>query len=229
MRIHRFYGDVQPSQGSFTVTENELIHQWKNVFRFRSGDRIVLFSGDGHEYLVEFLILEKKHASLTVVEKRSALMRTRNLTLYPALIKKDNLEWILQKCTELGVSKFIPILTERSEKKNFNRERAQKILVEATEQSGWGAIPELGKLESLEDIVSKKENLIAFDGSGAAFNAQDFKTKINSLGVLIGPEGGFSQNELELFKKNSIPTYSLGKQTLRAETAAVAIASLLLL
>lgn len=227
--MHRFFLQQGPSGGQFSVDDIPLIHQWKNVFRFTSGDRVVLFPGDGREYVARLDSLDKKRAVLTIEEERPALMQQVPLSIFSALIKKDNLEWVFQKGTEIGITRFAPILTARSEKKSFNFERGKKIITEAAEQSGWGAVPVLDEQRTLAEVVSSTVGLVAFDASGEILTEGVVQQIRGSSGILIGPEGGFSPEELALFNKNDISVYSLGKQTLRAETAAIAIAAKILL
>lgn len=225
MRLHRFYYKDIPQGERFSVFDKALLHQWRNVFRFHDGDTVILFSDDGRDCVATFSELSKSRAILAIRETRNALMQKRPVTLFPALTKKDRMEWVLQKCTELGVTRFVPVLTERSEKKGFNMTRAQKIIIEAAEQSGWGMIPELAHPQTLRDVVAKEKNLVACDGSGTPLihTVDDSGT-----GLLIGPEGGFSPAELELFRGNNIPIHTLGPSTLRAETAAIVAITLLL-
>lgn len=216
-----------------SLTNPELLHQMSKVFRFKAGDTVILFDDTGRENVCEITLLTKKVAEFMVKESREGLASpAQKVTMYLSLIKKDNLEWVLQKGTELGVARFVPIISERSEKKDINMERARKIVVEATEQSGWASVPEIAEPVSLVSLLENTdqtmETLVAFHTEGVAFK-KDLLANKKLLGVLIGPEGGFSEKEIALFQSKNIPVYSLGQQTLRAETAGVAIASLLLL
>lgn len=216
-----------------SLANPELLHQMSKVFRFKVGDTVILFDGTGGETVCEITLLTKKEAEFAVKERREGLPSpAQKVTLYLSLIKKDNFEWVLQKGTELGVARFVPIISERSEKKDLNMERARKIVIEATEQSGWASVPEIGEPVSPGEVLTQSdsvsENLLAFHVEGTSFEKSVVAGK-KSIGILIGPEGGFSDKEIALFKSKNIPIYSLGKQTLRAETAGVAIASLLLL
>ena len=124
---------------------------------------------------------------------------------------------------------FRSIIAARSEKKNLNYERVNKIITEASEQSGRGCVPSIEKTVSLENYVSRFEGkAIALDGDGDEFSHKSFSGTDN-LTVFVGPEGGFTEGELSLFKKHSIPVLSLGSATLRAETASVAILTLILI
>jgi 16S rRNA (uracil1498-N3)-methyltransferase len=149
------------------------------------------------------------------------------ITLYMAVVKKDTFEWIVQKATELGVSRIVPILAERSEKKSLNQERLVKIAIEASEQCGRGNVPVIEEIQTLSQVIGSAgegRTFIVFHTEGEYFKPTDI-SNIESVGVFIGPEGGWSPAELEMFHKNSLPVRCLGPQVLRAETAAVAALS----
>jgi 16S rRNA (uracil1498-N3)-methyltransferase len=152
----------------------------------------------------------------------------------PISYQEDKMEWVVEKATELGVSKIIPIISERSEKKSINMERANKIAIEASEQSGRATIPEILEpvdlsTELLEEIKKRGFDLITLDTNSTSLLA----TRPNGSSgreergdaIFIGPEGGWSDKELNLFADAGAQIYSLGKLTLRAETAAVAALS----
>lgn len=153
----------------------------------------------------------------------------RRLSLVVSLIKKDNFEWVIQKGTELGVSEFIPVVSERSEKKGFNMERARKIMIEACEQSGRGDLAIIREPETLSDFLTGEERpIVAFHTDGPRFSAADF-SKDSDLVACVGPEGGWTDGEVEAFKAKGAVVARLDVPVLRAETAAVAVATLLLL
>ncbi len=135
---------------------------------------------------------------------------------------------MLEKGTELGVSYFHPIISERSEKKNINFERARKIVREASEQSGRGSLPSISDLANFEDSLNNDFSSIAFHPTGDKFNKNDFERE-KAIGIFIGPEGGWSNKELELFTEKGVKILSFGQQILKAETAAIVASSLLLL
>ena len=153
--------------------------------------------------------------------------------LCQALIKKDNFEMVTQKVVEIGVSVIVPILAERSEKKKVNMERLKKIAVEASEQSGRADVPEIFEETTLVDLFESgalPPDKIALDLTGIDFHK--FVSGLNPVGaiaVFVGPEGGWSEKEIEFFKQHNVSILSLGSQILRAETASIAISSLLLL
>ncbi len=231
MKIQRFFiGEKIAEEKKVTVSNDELIHQWRNVFRMKAGDEIVLLDNSGFEYPARFLSLDKKEAEFEVLSKiKNEVIPKREVVLYQSLIKKDKFEWVVQKATELGVSEFVPVLSERSEKKNLNMERLAVIAREASEQSGRGKLPKLHKLLNLQEALdSIKDNAIVFDSSGFPFQTYKLPNFL-TYKIFIGPEGGFTSDEIQLFKSKNIPIVSLGNMTLRAETAAISVASFLLL
>jgi 16S rRNA (uracil1498-N3)-methyltransferase len=229
MRLHRFFIEEQlRNKKEISIFDDEIIHQWKDVFRLRAGDKVILLDNTGFEYLCEVAMLAKGKADVKVID-RSAVSYSpaKNIWLYAAIIKKDNYEWILEKGTEVGVSHFVPVVSDRSEKKNINMERALKIVKEASEQSCRGTMPQVDEPVSLKEAINNTPvPLIAFHMIGEKFVA-DFHNSKQDIGILIGPEGGWSDNELAFFTEKNIPIYSVGGLVLRAETAAIVIPALL--
>ncbi len=238
MRLHRFFIDEPLVGGNSIVIKNrDLLHQWKNVFRFQVGHRLILLDNSGYEFEAQISSLSGISCSLIIIEsKLSPSAPSREIFLFAALIKKDKFEWVLEKGTEIGVSHFIPVLAERSEKKNLNTERALKIIKEATEQSHRAKLPKLHGALELEDALEfikspgvENCTVIVLDPSGSQkFDKHLFKSD-KRIALFVGPEGGWSSHELDVFKKHNIDTYSLGPLVLRAETASLAATSILLL
>ncbi|PCI29097.1 hypothetical protein COB55_02805 [Candidatus Wolfebacteria bacterium] len=226
MRLHNFFvRDKLEGTQSITITDSDLLHQWSKVFRLGKGDRVVLLDNSGFEFECVFTLLTKKEASLSIEEKReNTSIPGRQVHMYLAVLKKDNFELVLQKGTELGVTHFHPILTSRTEKQNINVERAEKIVREASEQSGRGTMPTIVPILTLGEVLDTDNEYIALHMDGEKFDSQKFTEDVS---VLVGPEGGWSDEEIALFKEKNIPIYSLGNTTLRAETAAIAISTLL--
>lgn len=232
MRLHNFFiSEKIGEKNSVTITDVGLLHQFKKVFRFNAGQEIVLFDNSGNEYVSEIVSLTADEARVSIKSVREHIFHPRrNVTLYQSIIKKDNFEWIVQKGTELGVSKIVPIISERSEKKSLNLDRLTIIAKEACEQSGRSILPALFEPVALTDVISSV-NLpcLAFHSDGESFSAEAREVIPKDVSILIGPEGGWSDRELSLFREKGIEIFSLGSQTLRAETAVVAVATLLLL
>ncbi len=143
MRLHRFYINQKIENGKeLRLEDTELIHQFSRVFRFEVGDTIMIFDGSGFEYEAHFTLLTKKEAVLEIENgKQIKNIPEVELHIFQSIIKKDNFEFVAEKCTEIGASAFHPIISERSEKKDLNIERLKKIVKEASEQCGRAELP----------------------------------------------------------------------------------------
>lgn len=236
MRLHRFYISSPIRSDVFDVADRDLVHQWKKVFRYNVGSQVIVFDGSGFEYLCLITSLRALGATLTLAKKSHALTTVRrNVWLCMSLIKNDNFDMVVQKATEIGVSAVVPLLVEHSEKKKVKDDRLKKIAVEATEQSGWGRVPYVERVSTLAEIFDRgilPQEKIALQAN--AKNTLELKkyldnTNPQAVAVFVGPEGGWSDKELLLFKSFNVPLVTLGASTLRAETAAIAVSSLLLL
>lgn len=239
MRLHRFYiqqNILEVEAGEFIVVSEELAHQLKRVFRFISGDKVILFDGSGCDFICEIISFEKESVKFVVQDKiENKNVPQCEVFLFASLIKNSNYELVLEKCTELGVSHFVPVISERSEKKKLNYDRSRKIIKEASEQSGRGTLPKIYETISLLEVFEKYRTMfVAFHADGVNFRQSNFqiqiaKVKESKIGILIGPEGGWNENEMNLFKEKNIPIYSLGNQILRAETASIVASAFVLL
>ncbi len=226
MRFHRFFlKESIGTNSSVIVSDYSFINQLKNVFRLVKGDQIIIFDNSGYDFTATIDGYEKDSVSLAIIENhKNMILPTRETYLFVSIVKKDNFEWIAEKATELGVSHIIPIVSERSEKKDINIERINKIIIEAAEQSGRGTIPVLCQVTDLTNAIIKYAHIksVAWDPFATKFSSKDVDS---SLGAYIGPEGGWSHQELNLFKQHGIEIRSLGPQVLRSETAVIAVIS----
>lgn len=222
MRLHRFYTDRDLPKNLIYTQENH-IHQWYHVFRYVAGDTLILF-GDGYEHTYEIVSLSKKTAELREVNTQPSKMQPAQHYLALALIKKDNFELALQKCTEIGVTNFMPIISERSEQQMYSKDRLLKILIEATEQSGWGRVPTLTDPITFDTLLLQNERKILFHTSGIPYI---YTKKDGASIVIIGPEGGWTDTELETAHRSGVEVYNLPLGILRAETAAIVCSALI--
>jgi len=231
MRLHRFYINQKIQGDKLRIDDSELLNQWGKVFRLKAGDKAIIFDGSGFEYEAEFELLTKKEVVLKVGESKAVRDSKISLHIFQSIIKKDNFELIVQKCTEIGATAFHPIISERSEKKDLNTERLQKIAKEASEQSGKGKLPEVFEPTRLENAIENFDGellLLDFNGDRLDPHVRE-DDRGGKIGILIGPEGGWSDKEKEYFKQKGIKAVSLGAPVLRAETAAIAVSALILL
>ena len=138
--------------------------------------------------------------------------------LYLSLIKKDKFELAIEKATELGVSSITPVIAERSQYKQVREDRLKKIVKEATEQSGRTTLPKISPTETVEEVVVKHQDVLVLHMDGTPLSEISIGEDVS---MLIGPEGGWSEKELELFKEKNVQVVSLPFGVLRAETAAI--------
>ncbi len=203
-----------------------MLWQWNKVLRFRPGQQLVLFDGLQTDRLYEIVELKKTEAHLVMQTELDRVLPKKHIYLLWSLLKKDNNDLVLQKCTELGVSNFVPIISERSIRKDFNLDRAKRIIIEAAEQCGRSTIPFIREpvhlQKAMDEYKDKLPIFVAHQGESRDVEVPDI------CGALIGPEGGWSVTELELFKALELPHMSVSEFTLRAETAAVATTARLL-
>ena len=232
MRLHRFFVEERIAPDiRLIIRDEKILHQWRNVLRLKVGSEVILFDGFGMDHRCELATLEKKEAVCMVREStKNEVVQKQEFFLFASLIKKDRFEWLLEKATELGVAQIRPVIADRSEIRDFNLERAKDIVREAAEQSGRGSLPALYEAMELQNVFKEYQYFqsVAFDPDGEPFKREKWIVA-EKVGAFIGPEGGWSARELELFRAQKIPVFSLGTSTLRAETAAIAVTALLLL
>jgi 16S rRNA (uracil1498-N3)-methyltransferase len=226
MRLHRFYvsPDAYELTHEFWLKDEALRNQWQKVLRYREGDEVVLFDGVQTERLYKLVRVELDAIKLELVTEFERKLPAKHVYLFFSLLKKDKNDWVLQKCTELGVSNFVPILADRSEKTGFNIERAQKIIIEAAEQCGRSDIPQVREPLSLEAALTEYKDKIQLLVCDETLD-QNAQLADTPVGIFIGPEGGWTDAEFKQFQEATVGHFHLGNLTLRAETAAVAAAT----
>ena len=212
-----------------SLLSKEHTHYVTNVMRMKRGSNINFFNKEG-EWLSEIIFLDRNRVEVKFLDKIKEPSKLANIELAICLVKKNPMDTILQKATELGVSRIIPIISERTEVKELNYERAQKILIEATEQSNQLNPPELSKVIKLKEFLEKLDNGSKF--LFADVNSQNNLQKKDVDGdalkiILIGPEGDFSPGEREsILAKANTTSFSISKNILRSDTAVISAISL---
>ena len=235
MRIPRLYVDLPLATHKQFELPLARAHYLVNVLRIRQGQAITLFNGQGGEYNAVISQLSKKRVLVEVgtfnnINNESHL----HIELAIGLSKGDRMDWVMQKATELGVKTFIPILTERSEVK-LSAERWQKklnhwqeIIINACEQCGRNITPALREPIALQEYVKNtscnlKLILHPYDNSFALAEL----SRSTSISLLVGPEGGFSSDEVHVAISAEFGSWQLGPRILRTETAPLAAISVL--
>jgi len=219
----------EKQKGEEAYITGEEYHHLVKVRRIKKGELVRITDGAGKNYLaiVEYIDRIKKLVRVRIVSYNLDTELDFKLGLGFALIKKPRLEFLLEKCTELGVAEFIPLICERSiVLKSEVEERWLKILKEAVKQSGRSRIPEIRKplrLEKIEEIAQNYDTWLFGD-----INGEKLIPEINPEGdilVIIGPEGGFTENEKKFLLSKGFLNVKLAKTILRAETAAISACS----
>jgi len=228
MSIIRLYHPENILENSTSLLSKEHTHYLVNVMRAKRGGNVNFFNKNG-EWLSEIVFLEKDRVEVKFLNKIKENTNTYNIELAICLVKKNAMEIILQKATELGIKKIIPIISERTEVKEINFERANKIVIEATEQSNQLEPPEISEILKLKDFLNINTNnkiFFADINSDYILEKKDFKEG-ETVTVLVGPEGDFSPTERELILNGSNTiAFSLSKNILRTDTAVISAISL---
>ena len=198
----------------------------------REGDAIQIVDGQGGVYTARITKADTKKCLFEVTEKKGIERRKCRVHIAIAPTKNiDRTEWFVEKAVEIGIEKITFIQCKHSERKVINIERIQKVAINAMKQSGQAWLPSAEGIVDFNAVVTakEKEKFIAYVDSNNPLHLKDAYTKNSDYIVLIGPEGDFSQQELELAQHNGFKKVSLGANRLRTETAALAACHILAL
>lgn len=231
----RFFID-NPSDDFITVTGSDAHHIGYSL-RMKKGEELTFcHSGTDYHCTIES-ISENEVLCKVITAEPSRSEPTVRLTLYQAYPKQDKLELIIQKATELGVTRVVPFISSRCiarpDEKSYRKkqERMQKIAEEAAKQSGRGIIPEIAPLmtfkEALEDMKSSDIRLFCYENGGTKLNNIALPEN-GSIAVMIGSEGGFERAEAEAAEKSGAVQIWLGERILRCETCPIAVTAILM-
>ena len=213
-----------------TITTKQL-HYLINVMRKKKNDTVLIFNSIDGEYLAKISQIYKKYMVLIIEKKIRDVETEIDLWILFAPVKKTPTEYIIQKATELGASKIFPVITDRTNTKQINLKRMRNIVIEAAEQSERLTIPEISDLRKLKDLIESwdKKRIILY-GDETIRNRDEIKFDLQNIyskpsgAILIGPEGGFTNDEIDyLRKKPYIKPIDLGSRILRSDTAVISI------
>ena len=225
----RLYNPDSIEENSTNLLSKEHTHYVVNVMRLKRGSNINFFNSEG-EWKSEIVFLDKDRVEVKIIEKIKQPKGLSNIELAICLVKKNPMEIILQKATELGVRKITPIISERTEVKELNYDRANKIVIEATEQSNQLSPPKIFEVTKLKDFLDNLDGtsklLFADVNSTKNLNTETLKQG-NPISVLIGPEGDFSPSERDSILGNSnVTSFTISRNILRSDTAVISAISL---
>ena len=239
--VHRFFIAPDCLGGDSVTLKGQVSRQLARVLRSRPGDRIVVLDNSGWEYMVTLTEVRPDQARGRVVERSaSASEPAAHITMYQGVLKTSRFELVLEKGTELGVTTFVPVFCERSVPKRRDPERAaircdrwRRIITEAAEQSGRGRVPVLEEPVEFSQACdyARHPAIIPWEDEVATglkaalgqFTAKGWDG--TSLSVIVGPEGGFTRDEIGYARDRGLMPVSLGDRILRAETAGIAVAA----
>ena len=238
--MNRFFIDPGNIVGTKASLYSEDVKHIAAVLRLKAGDQVTLCDGRGNDYTAEITSISKAEVRFNILSAYCSAAESKcSITLFQGLPKAGKLETIIQKCVELGISDIVPVVMDRSvvriSKSDFNKksERYQRVSMEAAKQSRRGIIPAVGQLISSKEISAE-----GFDALILAYELErekSIKAVLSSIdasakriGVIVGPEGGISDDEAEYFSSIGAIPFSLGRRILRTETAGPAITAIIL-
>ncbi len=242
--MHRFFAPPSSFHGRQLTLDGALAHQIANVLRLRAGERILVLDNSGWEMLVELDVIGPDRVGGQVLKRSLAGNEPAvKVVVYQSLLKGDRFEYSLQKCTELGASAFVPLITSRTvvttiaDGEGARQRRWQRIVTEAAELSGRARIPHIGPamlfpaacqlVAGLSIIPWEEERVLPLrqvlrncflEEDGMAPRA----ARPFSINLFIGPEGGFTPEEVAMARRYEIVPVTMGPRVFRSETAAVA-------
>ena len=241
MNMNRFFVPKSGFEGELVRLSPEQAHQVCHVLRLKPGDPIIVLDDKETEYEVTLSTVCLPETIGQVTGRHPARGEPQaKITLFQSLLAREKFEWVLQKATEVGVTRFVPVLTERSivrakliEDKKLDRWR--RIVAEAAEQSHRGRIPKLDQAITFDEAASRLGDfdraLIAAPSPKAVSLPEalrDLDRGTASIGLMVGPEGGFANEEIDLACEAGAIAIHLGPRILRTETAAVVASALIL-
>lgn len=229
MRLTRTWLDAPLAVGQHVTLDEAATAHLVRVLRLGLGDAFVLFNGDGHDYEARITAIAKRGTEAEVMSRRAVDNESPlRIVLAQALARGEKMDWVLQKATELGVAELVPLFTERSEVK-LDAERSDKrlqhwrgVIASACEQSGRARLPALRAPVALSDWLARAgaDRILYLDPqaeSGLHELAADA-----SYALVIGPEGGLGERDLQMLRAAGAHGVRLGPRVLRTETAGIA-------
>ncbi|MCL6414130.1 16S rRNA (uracil(1498)-N(3))-methyltransferase [Aestuariirhabdus sp. Z084] len=234
MRNPRIYLPQPLSVESELQLNDEAANHVARVLRMKSGDPLVLFNGEGNSYQARVVNVDKRRVRVTI-ENLLASTADGNLKIMlgQTLSRGDRMDWAIQKATEMGVTDIQPLFSERCEVK-LNAERAskrvahwQQVAISACEQCGRNRVPRIGSPQAIENWIDDQDSDLKLVLHHRTDQALDSHRKPDSVSLLIGPEGGLTQPEIERAQAAGFQATALGPRVLRTETAPIAALSLI--
>jgi len=220
--------------GKKFIIDDKETHHIADVFRYKIGDKIKIFDGKGNKFFAVITNLSKDKTEGEIVEKILA-KKQKNLILLFSPVSKSETEDLLNKCAQIGVNTFVPVITERTEhditkKWQTKKQRWETVLLSACKQSERACLPKIEDPIKFKQAIEKysENSLIAYEDEKEKFLSDAIKNFKENINLFIGPVGGFSQKEITAARQNKIQTVSIGVNVMRAETAAIVACGIIL-
>lgn len=235
MTLHRFFVPSACIAGERVVFPSDQAHQIRKVLRLRTGDRVTVLDGTGIELVVRLETVGTEIFGAVEDRRHNQAEPAACVVLYQGLLKGAKFELVLQKCTEIGVSHFVPITTTRSipsEPTPARQRRFETIVREAAEQSRRGRLPAVSPPRpfgaAIQDAAAEGAALFLWEDEKVARLRDVVEPCSTTIGIFVGPEGGFTAQEAEIARRTGAQVTGLGSRILRSETAAVVASALVL-
>lgn len=239
--MHKFFTPAHMFSDTHAVITGEDVKHIYKVLRVKPGEKVVVNNLESEEFLGEVEEVNKQEVSIKILEKLDVNNESNlRITLFQGMPKAAKMDLIVQKCVELGISDIIPTITDRVDVKlkgEFKKlDRLNKIALEACKQSKRTVIPTVSEPMSFEEVLNKIDELdlmvIPYEnatgyGIRAMVNSIENKSNIKNVGIMVGPEGGFEESEIEALKEKGAHIVTLGPRILRTETAGFTCVSLI--
>jgi 16S rRNA (uracil1498-N3)-methyltransferase len=234
VRTHRVYTDLRLAPGETITLQGKPAHYLGRVLRVTTGQTVVLFNGDGRDYVCEMSGAGKNELALDVMTRLPARPESPlAITVVQAISRGERMDQTLQKCTELGAAAFQPLWSERvevrlrGEKLEKRQQHWQGVVISACEQSGRAVVPEVKPAVTLQEWVREPSTVTRLVLAPDAEQGLAAVAVESPVELLVGPEGGFSEAELDWMTSSGALAVGLGPRILRTETAAPAAVAVL--
>jgi len=231
LEIRRFFVDSSAVFGDkITLSGDEFLHMTK-VLRYKVGYKAIVCANDGVENYCTIASIGKDSATLRIDEAKRVDSKGVNLVLYAGLLKNNKLDFVIQKAVELGVDKVVPFVSANSAESKFSQERGERIALEAAKQCGSAYLSEIAPLHTFDDVLAEIRafDKVLFAYEGEKQNSVKTSNLIGSnIALIVGSEGGFKPDEVDMAKYAGASVVTLGKRILRAETASIVLSALTL-
>ncbi|MDD2907643.1 MAG: RsmE family RNA methyltransferase [Candidatus Gracilibacteria bacterium] len=228
--MQRFYiNDLNTTDFTYVLTDLDIIHQLTKVLRIKLGEKVIFFDGiDEYDYIFQVKQINKKDIMLEQIGRNNNNSEIGfGLNLYQAMPnKQEKIEYIIQKGVEVGIKNFVFFRSDRSQKLLLSEnkiERLNKIMIEAIEQSGRNYLPELVFIDKLDfSLIKNDENIVFHTVNEESLSLKDIKIIYDkNINIFVGPEGGFSEEEIKKMNILVFKKVHLGNRILRTETTGI--------